>query len=89
MSGDMHMETNKTRVELMLEEVVRRRDAGEFDKPRTEKDLEGLDPDSIKYHLIRCSFDKEYAEVSDRKWVESTRSVRAISYRATHGIAKP
>ncbi|NJS41843.1 hypothetical protein HC766_06015 [Candidatus Gracilibacteria bacterium] len=81
------METKKTQAEIMLEEFVRRRDAGEFDQLPTEKDLEGLDPDSIKYHLIRCSFDKEYAKKSDREWVESTNSARASAFRFSHGIA--
>ena len=78
-------EIPKTKAELMLEEYIRRRDAGEFDEPPTWADLEGLDPKSIKYHLLRCELDEEYARESRRKFHRQSHGARAMEYRLRHG----
>lgn len=76
----------KTKSELMLEEFNRRLEAGEFQKLPTWEDLEGLDPESIKYGLIRSIIDPEYEAEQLRKARAEVYSSRTISYRALHGI---
>ena len=77
---------DKSRSDLLLEEAIRRRDAGEFSTLPTWADLEGLDPESIKYGLVRSRIDPEYRQQLLKKAHESTKSSRAIEYRALRGL---
>ena len=82
----MNNEPKKTKVELMLEEFNRRRDAGEFDQPPTWQDLEGLEPGTLKYGLMRAQIDPEYDALLRKKFRETKHSSRAIDYRARHNL---
>ena len=82
------MDTKKTKAQLLLEEAIRRRDAGEFQRQPTWEDLEGLDPNSIKYGLLRAQIDPEYAAMLDQKFEQTANSAKAVHHRLSQGLPR-